>query len=222
MSLNTPQLIAFDLDGTLVDTAPDLAFSVNLMLQELQMDVHPESKIRTWIGNGIEKLVHRAITGSENNEASETIFAKAFPLFMDFYAKNAANLSQIYPGVLDTLEHLKMQNIHLAVITNKRGKFTEILLKALNIYSHFSLVIAGDSLAKKKPDPMQLLHAADHFDVSPTNALMVGDSTNDVFAAKAAGFQVLCVDYGYNRGVDIRESEPDMVVSSLSTLKDLI
>lgn len=222
MLLKKPHLIAFDLDGTLVDSALDIALSVNLTLQQLNLSEHAEEKIRHWIGNGVEKLIHRALTDSEDKEAEPAIFTAALRIFKTFYAENMCNRSQVYPGVIEALEYLKSHHIKLSVITNKPAMFTEDLLKTLHLFDYFGLVISGDTLDKKKPDPMPLLHTAKYFGLSSDKCLMVGDSTNDVFAAKAAGFQVLCVDYGYNRGIDIRESNPDRVVSSLATIKELI
>ncbi len=222
MLLSKPQLVAFDLDGTLVDSALDIALSVNLMLKKLNKPEHSEQTIRHWIGNGVEKLVHRALTGDEDGIAERTLFETALAIFKEFYTENVCNRSQVYPNVVETLDHLKAKGYKLAVITNKPTVFTEELLKKLSLFDYFALIISGDSLKKKKPDPMQLSHTAEYFNISPEDALMVGDSINDVLAGKAAGFQVLCVDYGYNRGVDIRESSPDCVVSSLAALKKLM
>lgn len=221
MALTKPQLVLLDVDGTLVDTAPDLAYSVNAMLAELTLPQHEVQAIRRWIGNGIEKLVHRALTGNNDGEANPELFNQAFSLFMDIYAENAARLSVFYPGVETGLDYLKSQDLHLGCVTNKRSRFTELLLKSLNIYDDFDMILCGDSLPKRKPDPMQLLHASEYFSVLPVDSLMIGDSTNDVHAARAAGFQVLCVNYGYNRGVDIRESNPDKVIDSLAQLPEL-
>lgn len=214
-------MVLLDLDGTLIDTAPDLAYSINAMLNRLNLPEHPEQSIRDWIGNGIEKLVHRALTGDDNGEASQALYDQALPLFRDIYADNAARLSQFYPGVKHGLEYLKSLKLNLGCATNKHSRFTEILLKSMGIYDDFGLVLCGDSLPKLKPDPLPLLHAAEYFSVEPADSLMIGDSTNDVYAAQAAGFKVLCVNYGYNRGVDIRESDPDMVVDSLAKLPEV-
>ena len=221
MSLKKPKLALFDLDGTLVDTAPDIAYSVNCMLNDLEMGFHDEQIIRSWIGNGVEKLIHRALTGGLDESADSELYDQAFPLFSDYYAENAANRSRFYPGVEAGLSFLKTQDMILGIITNKRKRFTEILLTSMNIAEDFSLILCGDSLPRRKPDPMPLLHAARLFDIEPEDCLMIGDSINDVASAQAAGFPVLGVDYGYNRGIDIRESNPDMVVSSLSKLTEI-
>ncbi|MDH5571733.1 MAG: HAD-IA family hydrolase, partial [Gammaproteobacteria bacterium] len=120
------------------------------------------------------------------------------------------------------LAFLKAQGYKLGCVTNKAAQFTEPLLKDLGVYDDFAIVISGDTLAKKKPDPMPLLHAADFFGVKPENALMIGDSVSDVKAARAAGFNILCMTYGYNHGVDIREANPDVVIDSMAQLPDIL
>ncbi len=222
MVLSKPEMVLLDIDGTLVDTVPDLAFSIDTMLEEIGVKTHGVEKIRDWVGNGIERLVHRALTDDNDGEAEDELFDKAFPIFMDIYADNTATASEFYPGVEEGLKYLKSKNFKLGCVTNKRTRFTETLLKSLGVYNDFEIVICGDTLPKCKPDPIQLLHAAEFFNVEPNNSLMVGDSTNDVYAAKAAGFQSLAVDYGYNCGIDIRESSPDLVIDSLAKLPELI
>lgn len=218
--LTQTEMVLLDVDGTLIDTVPDLAYSIDTMLQEMGLPQRGEEKIRTWVGNGIEKLVKRALTDDDDGEPDAEEFDRAFPLFMDIYADNAAQRSRFYPGVEEGLEFLRSHDYKLGCVTNKRTRFTEILLHTLDIYDDFEIVICGDTLPKRKPNPMPLLHAANFFSIDPENSLMVGDSINDVGAARAADFNVLCVSYGYNRGVDIRDSEPDAVVDSLAELPD--
>ncbi len=222
MDLSHTEMVLLDVDGTLVDTVPDLAWSVDTMLQEIGLPVRGEDKVRGWVGNGIETLIKRALTDADDGEPEAELFDQAFPLFMDIYADNAARHSRFYPGVEDGLEYLKQGDYRLGCVTNKRARFTEILLRSLGIYDDFGIVICGDTLPKRKPDPLPLLHAAEFFEVTPENSLMVGDSINDVGAARAAGFNVLCVSYGYNRGVDIRDAGPDVVIDSLSELPDYL
>ncbi len=214
------EMVLLDLDGTLVDTVPDLACSIDLMCTELGLPQRGEDKVRNWVGDGLEKLVKRALTDDDDAEPDAEDFTTAFPLFMDIYADNAARHSRFYPGVSEGLEFLKENELNLGCVTNKRTRFTEILLHTLDIYDDFGIVICGDTLPERKPDPLPLLHAANYFSVRPENALMIGDSTNDVDAARAAEFNVLCVSYGYNRGCDIRDAEPDAVVDSLAELPD--
>lgn len=117
---------------------------------------------------------------------------------------------------------LKSANYRLGCVTNKAARFTEPLLKDLGVYDDFSIIISGDTLTKKKPDPAPLLHAAKYFGCEPANAMMVGDSVSDVAAARAAGFQIVCMSYGYNHGVDIREAAPDAVIDTLTEIIPLL
>ena len=223
MSIETSRikLILFDLDGTLVDSVGDLAWCCNAMLQQLQLPAQSIERISTWVGNGVERLVKRVLTNDMSAEPEPVLFEQALQLFKVLYASNISQHSEIYPGVLDTLQQLQQGRPRVACVTNKDERFTMPLLKQLGILSYFELVVSGDTTVRKKPDPMQLLHAAAHFDIQPADCLMVGDSSNDIKAARAAGFQVAAVPYGYNHGVDIRESQPDLVVNNLVELAAL-
>jgi len=148
-------------------------------------------------------------------------FEKALPIFIDSYRENACKHSQLYAGVREGLDYLASNDIKLGCVTNKLSQFTNTILETLKIQDEFGIVISGDSLARKKPDPLPLLHAAEYFAVKPEQSLMIGDSVNDVSAARAAGFQVLCVSYGYNLGQDIRLANPDYVVDSLADLVNI-
>lgn len=220
--LRRPQLVVVDLDGTMVDSVPDLAYCVDLMREHLHMPPHGEAKVREWVGNGVERLVRRALVGTLNGEPDEELFSKAYPVFLELYRHNVSARSTVYQGVRDGLDFLVEQNLKLGCITNKAEAFTVPLLKDLDLYDYFDLIVSGDSLPKKKPHPLPLLHAAQHFHVAPEDSLLVGDSMSDVRAARAAGFQVVCTSYGYNHGEDIRISQPDAVIDSLDQLRDLI
>ena len=222
MALRKPEMVLLDVDGTLVDTAPDLAYAIDRMLQEIGLPVCGEKKVRAWIGSGIEQLVKRALTDDFTGKPENGLYEKAFPLFLDIYADNACKRSRIYNGVSEGLNYLKENDFKLGCVTNKRARFTNTLLKTLGIFDDFGIVISGDTLSKKKPDPMPLLHAARFFKVKPEAALMVGDSKTDVSAARAAGFQIIGVTYGYNLGEDIRRANPDAVVDSLAELPGLL
>jgi len=221
MPIKTPELVLLDLDGTLVDSIPDLAYSVNKMLTELSFEERDINNIRHWVGNGIEKLLHRALTNDIDGEAETELFDIAFSKFMPIYKENMCTSSTCYPGVREGIDYLKEKNIKLGCVTNKSEQFVEPILEKLGLLNDMSIIIAGDTLAEKKPHPLPLLHAAKTFDKNPKQSLMIGDSESDVKAARAAGFQIVCVSYGYNHGNDIRDTNPDAVVDSLAELPQL-
>ena len=222
MSLLQPKMILIDLDGTLVDSVPDLTYCVDAMMARLGRPARGEAAVRTWVGNGIERLVRRALIGRLDGEPDETDYQRAYPIFLELYAENTFNRSGLYPGVREGLEFMRDAGYPLGCVTNKAARFTEPLLQHLGIYDFFGIVISGDTLPRKKPDPLPLIHAAGHFGVKPEESLMIGDSVSDVNAARAAGFRVICTSYGYNHGVDIRESEPDAVIDSFVELRGLL
>jgi phosphoglycolate phosphatase len=141
---------------------------------------------------------------------------------MALYAENTSGRSRLYDGVVEGIDYLKANGFKVGCVTNKAEAFTVPLLKDMGIYDRFDLVVSGDTTPKKKPDPMPLLYAAEQLGVAPADCLMVGDSMHDVQAARNAGFQVVCVPYGYNHGHDIREANPDAVIESLAALKGLL
>lgn len=215
------KLVLFDLDGTLVDSVGDLAWCGNEMLRNLQMPLHDPQAARRWVGNGLERFVKRVLTNDMEAEPDEILLATGIDIFKRLYAEHASDHSELYAGVVDTLEYLAGLNLHLACVTNKPEPFTSSLIEAMGLAGYFELVVAGDTTAKKKPDPMPLHYAADHFSIPYAQSLMVGDSSNDVKAARAAGFSIICVPYGYNHGNDIRDSRPDLVVENLIELKQM-
>jgi phosphoglycolate phosphatase len=166
--------------------------------------------------------VRRALVGRLEGEPPEEDFERAYPIFLELYRDNTARRSVLYPGIREGLSYLESAGYPLGCVTNKAAQFTEPLLQALGVYDRFQIVISGDTLPRKKPDPMPLLHAAEFFGVAPAESLMVGDSVSDVTAARAAGFQILCMSYGYNHGMDIREAEPDAVIDSLVEIRGLL
>ena len=220
--LKKPQMILIDVDGTLVDSVPDLTFCVDEMMKALGRPTHGETKVRNWVGNGVERLVRRALIGELNGEPSDAEFEKAYPIFLDLYADNTSKRSRLYPGIREGLDYLKAAGYKLGCVTNKAAQFTLPLLADLGVAGDFSIIVSGDTLPQKKPDPAPLLHAAKFFGVDSAQALMVGDSVSDVKAARAAGFQIVCMSYGYNHGEDIRESHPDAVIDALTEIKPLL
>jgi phosphoglycolate phosphatase len=215
-------MILIDVDGTMVDSVPDLAYCVDELMKALDRPAHGEAQVRNWVGNGVERLVRRALVGQLDGEPPEEEFARAFPIFVELYAVNTSRRSRLYPGVREGIDWLKSQGYRLGCVTNKAARFTFPLLTDLGIRDDFELVVSGDTLPVKKPDPAPLLHAARHFGVAAVESLMVGDSVSDVRAARAAGFQVVCVSYGYNHGVDVHTAHPDAVIDSLVELRGLL
>ena len=219
LAIRKPGMILIDVDGTLVDSVPDLAFCIDEMMRRLGREPRGETRVRDWVGNGVERLVRRALVGRLDGEPDEAEFDRAYPVFLELYADNTSKRSLLYPGVVDGLDYLKAAGYALGCVTNKAEQFTIPLLRDLGIDEYFSIVICGDTLEHKKPHPAPLLHAAEFFKVSPAQSLMVGDSISDVTAARAAGFQIACLPYGYNHGEDIRVAEPDVIIETLAHLK---
>lgn len=213
--LRRPRLILIDLDGTLVDSVPDLAWCVNETLIRLGMSPHAESAVRQWVGNGVDRLVERALVNDIDGMPAASLRERALPIFYELYAEHTAERSRLYPGVKAGLLAFSAMDCHIGCVTNKAERFTLPLLEKLGILSQFELVVSGDRLPERKPSPRPLLYAAEYFRVAPDDSTMVGDSRSDVAAARAAGFQIVCVSYGYNHGIDIREEHPDAVVDSM-------
>jgi phosphoglycolate phosphatase len=217
-----PKLVLSDLDGTMIDSVPDLGYAVDTMMQQLDMPLPGEAKVRHWVGNGVERLVKRALVGQLEGEPEMTLYERALPLFKQIYAQCNGQHSVLYPGVLDGLNWIKNQGYTLACITNKAEQFTIPLLQALHIHDKFELILSGDTLPQKKPHPAPLLYAAQFFQTDPHESLMLGDSINDVQAARAAKFHIICVSYGYNHGQDIHDAQPDAVIDSFSELPQFL
>lgn len=197
------EAMLIDLDGTLIDTVPDLATATNEMLAALGRPELPLDDVRRWVGNGAVRLVKRALTGSFDGEPEDALFDRAYPLFLESYAANVCVESEPYPGVFKTLNDLVSRGLRLACVTNKPEAFTLPLLERLDLSRFFEVVVSGDTLPTKKPDPEPMWHACEALQSKPQHCLAVGDSANDVQAAEAAGIPVLCVTYGYNQGVDL-------------------
>lgn len=222
MKLKKPEMILIDVDGTLVDSVPDLAFCVDELMQRLGRPAHGEAKVRNWVGNGVERLCRRALVGQLDGEPSDEDFERAYPIFLDLYAENTSKRSVLYPGVREGLDYLKAAGYKIGCVTNKAAQFTIPLLKDLGIHDEFEIIVCGDTLAEKKPHPLPLLHAAEQLGVTPAQSMMLGDSMSDVKAARAAGFQIVCMSYGYNHGEDIRDYHPDAVIDSMEELQGLL
>ncbi|MEN8108341.1 MAG: phosphoglycolate phosphatase [Pseudomonadota bacterium] len=222
MSVRRPEMILIDVDGTMVDSVPDLAFCVDTMMAGLGRSSCGEAEVRNWVGNGVERLVQRALTGSMDGKPDPADFERAYPIFLDLYTENTSKRSCLYPGVREGIDLLTASGYPLGCVTNKAARFTEPLLQDLGVADAFAIIISGDTLPQKKPDPAPLLHAAEFFGVAPEAALMIGDSVSDVKAARAAGFQIVCMSYGYNHGDDIRDARPDAVIDTMTEILPLL
>ena len=214
--------VMIDLDGTLLDTIRDLAAATNLMLEHLGHAPLPLEVVRTFVGKGIPRLVERALARDINGHTDAPAVAAALPVFERFYAEVNGRHATIYPGVREGLEQFRAGGFQLACVTNKSGAFTEPLLKRTDLAHFFAQIISGDTLPRKKPDPMQLLHACAQFGLPPERMLMIGDSGNDALAARAAGCPVFCVPYGYNEGQPVQSLDVDAIVGSLADCIPLI
>ncbi|ULJ59468.1 phosphoglycolate phosphatase [Wielerella bovis] len=197
LQLDHVQAVAFDLDGTLVDSIPDLAASANAMRVSLGMSELPAATVQSYVGDGIGILVHRTLTNDRNGQAEETLWQQGFTAFVKHYGANIANATRPYPQTEAGLGLLKTLGIPLAIITNKSEKLAVKLLKDLGLDHYFSIVVGGDTLPERKPSPEPLRYVADVLGVACENMLMVGDSHNDIIAAKAAGCVAVGVTFGY-------------------------
>lgn len=217
-------LLAFDLDGTLIDSVPDLALAIDLTLAELDLPAAGEAQVRDWVGNGSLRLVQRALTGGIGQEHrlpdDNSALQQAHQLFLDIYDGLKGEQTRLYPGVAETLKILAGMPLKLALVTNKPLRFVPGILEHFQLASYFDQVLGGDSLPQKKPDPAPLLHLTRHFNLPPAQAAMIGDSRHDMAAARAAGFISVGVPYGYNHGEPLQDPVPDLMIASLSELLD--
>ena len=213
MKLSNKKLLIFDLDGTLIDSSGDLALAVNHTLKTLNLPTYDLNTIHHWVGNGAEILVKRALSGSSTIDTTlkESYWREALKIFLDFYSKNLAVATVTYPNVPTTLKTLKERGYRLAIVTNKPYPFVEPILEALGLNDLFELIVGGDSLEKKKPDPMPLLYVCQKLDISPSESVMIGDSKNDILASKSANMDSVGVTYGYNYGESIEHYKPTIV-----------
>lgn len=214
------KVIIFDFDGTLIDSEPDLALALNYMLDKLNRETYTQSVISHWVGNGAETLVKRALSGSTiiDEHIEQELFLNALDIFLKFYAQNLCVKTYLYPNVKKSLEKLKEQGYIMVIVTNKPADFVEPILKGLAIDEFFEFYLGGDSLEKRKPDPMPLLHVCNRLDITVDECVMIGDSKNDILSAKSAKMQSIGVSYGYNYGEDISIYKPTIVVESFADI----
>jgi len=220
LKFSNKEVILFDLDGTLIDSVPDLALAVNHMLETLNRETFSEDTIRYWVGNGAQVLVKRALSGDAktDEDLDPALFSKALDIFLTFYGQNLCIRTVTYTDVLQTLKTLKVQDYRLAIITNKPFDFIAPILEGLELGELFEYFIGGDSLTEKKPNPLPLLHICEKLGVTVEECIMVGDSKNDILAANTCGMQSIGVTYGYNYGEDIGVYKPSIVIDNFGDL----
>ena len=216
--------LLFDLDGTLVDSVPDLAAAIDAMLDDMGYALAGEQRVRHWIGNGAIKLVQRSLAHARQADASESSaesvqdWQEAHQCFLDHYGRLSPDFSRLYPGVLEAIKAWHQQGVTMAVVTNKPRQFVPDILQHFALDTFFPVIVGGDCLPQRKPSPEPLFFACEQLSVSASECIMIGDSQNDVGAARAAGIPVACVSYGYNHGEPIEQAKPDIVIDSLIEL----
>jgi len=219
MNLKHIKAVAFDLDGTLVDSIPDLAAAANAMRQHLGLPALADLRIQEHVGDGIASLVHRAITDERHGQAEATVWEQGFNFFVRYYHAHLTDQTRAYPGVQDGLNLLRALQLPLVVVTNKSEYLAVPLLQQLELRDAFSLVIGGDTLAEKKPSALPLQHVCEVLGIQPGELAMVGDSENDILSARAAGAAAIAVNYGYADAVTL---QADLVIGNLAELYDLM
>jgi phosphoglycolate phosphatase len=216
------QAVVIDLDGTLLDTAADLAAAVNFMRDDLGLAPLSEATIATYVGKGAEVLVHRALGGGVDARVDDALHARGMSGFSTHYSRENGRQARPYEGVLEGIRAMRDMGLRLACVTNKPQRFADPLLERCGLAEAFEIVLGGDALPKKKPDPLPMLHAAQHLGAAPAVMVAIGDSINDALAARAAGMAVFVVPYGYNEGHDIHTLDVDAIVPSLLAASHLM
>lgn len=213
--------VLLDLDGTLLDTAPEIAAAANAMLAELGLAALPGSTVREFIGSGIPRLVERCLQAAGPPLVC-TRMEGALASFGAHYRRLNGTSSTPFPGVPAALERLRAASLRLACVTNKAAAFTAPLLEKTGLAPFFDCVVSADQVGTRKPHPGPILHACRVLSVAPSEAAVIGDSAHDAGAARAAGCRVLLVSYGYSEGRDVRTLDSDGVVASLGEAADLL
>lgn len=210
--------LAFDLDGTLIDSAPGLASAVDAALNALDLPAAGVERVSTWIGNGADILIERALTWALGHSPEENVIREARILLDKHYATTIQSGSKLFPGVKEGLAALAATGMPMAIVTNKPTPFVKPLLASLGIADHFSLIIGGDDVLAKKPHPAPLFLVLGTFGLLQKELLFVGDSRNDILAARAAGCPSVGMTFGYNYGEPIASSQPTLTLDHFNEL----
>ncbi|CAG9230417.1 Phosphoglycolate phosphatase [Paraburkholderia tropica] len=204
-----------DLDGTMVDTADDFAAGLNGMLAQFDAEETTREEVMGYVGKGSEHLIKSVLAPRFPADDAQARFDEALAIYQDEYAKINGRHTHLYPDVEVGLAALRAQGIKLACVTNKPHRFAVELLQQYGLSPYFEVVLGGDSLPKKKPDPLPMLTACEQLGVNPASAVAIGDSENDAIAGRAAGMATLTVPYGYNHGQPVQKIESDGIVATL-------
>ncbi len=219
------KLIIFDLDGTIIDSANDLADSINKMLIKLNRSTYDTQTIKNWIGNGASALVKRALVGKKDyldSDIDEKYFKIAKKTFLDIYKNNLTNKTTLYKGSKELIENLHHQNKILAIVTNKPKEFVKPILKHFELEHFFDTYLGGNSLKTKKPNPQPLLYILNKYNIKKDEAIMVGDSKNDIEAANNANIDSIAITHGYNYDEDISKYNPTYIVKNFKELQKIL
>ncbi len=214
--------IFFDLDGTLVQTSPEIADATNDTLRYFGWPEVSQAQVDGWIGQGTRELLILALAHVKQKDVEQVRkgahLKEALPIFDRYYQQRCGTRSVLYPHVREVLKTLRERGCKLAVVTNKEGRYTDTVLKAHDLTDSFDLVVSGDTFSTKKPDPVGVLHGLSLWDIDKSDALFVGDSSIDAATGRNAGLQVWLLPYGYNMGQPVEACQPDRVIADFSEL----
>lgn len=219
--LNDIQAIAFDLDGTLVDSVPGLALAIQLMLADLHLPTVTNEQVKNWVGNGLDIMLERVFKSIEITPSNE-LTTQAKNLFNMHYDKVIDAETKLFPHVKETLKVLHEYQYPMALVTNKPAQFLPALLTSLGIKAYFSLVLGGGDVIKLKPHPAPLYQVMATFGLFNDQLLFVGDSKNDISAAKNANCPTVALSYGYNYGISIATSKPDFLFDDFKDILTIL
>lgn len=212
----------FDLDGTLVETAPEIADAVNDTMRYFGWPEVAQQQVNDWIGHGTKELLIQALASVTNTPVGEVRgspdLKEALPIFDRYYQSRCGTRSRLYPNVREVLATLRARGCKLAVVTNKEGRYTDTVLRVHALHEAFDVVISGDSFPVKKPDPIGVVDCLARWGLQGADALFVGDSSIDAATARNAGISVCLLSYGYNMGQPLLDCAPDRVIDDFAAL----
>ncbi len=211
-----------DLDGTMVHTAPDFQVAINRMRAELGLAPLSIETVMEFVGKGSENLMRRVLGVDYDADEVERLFEQAMSAYQRYYLAINGDYSSVYDGVHEGLAAMKQNGLRLACVTNKPIAFARPLLEKTDLAQYFELIYGGDSLPKKKPDPLPMLTVCKDFSLDPSQVVAIGDSSNDAEAARAAGCRSLTVPYGYNHGKPVQSIDSDGIVATLHVAANLL